>query len=626
MIYRLSLLLVVWGSSISLLGVILAAPGLNIPLDDWARTAPWSGVRFVDQGLEVQVDDQWWRLRSIEGVETSELFAHAKRAFGSRWEKRIVEDIVEVLVEAGVRPTRRVDLELENLDREQRVSKNVEMTRDNRERAKRTFGSEEKQVARVQRPHAKKPDRRYKFLASRIMGNSGQRELSTEAAARDLDQLEAHLFAEYPYLGLTDVDVKAALDTLRLGLKKGIALDEFGIQLVKFLALLGDGHTRLRGANRLYEETGFLPFILVEAQQGWIGVKEDRSGPAIADYPIITHIDGIKLVKWLQAASKYVAKGSPQFTRSNSARMLRWIQQVRRELGVKETSKIVVKARRLDGKSVTRTLELADRRPLHGVWPQEGSRLLGDQWGYLRIPSMSSNPDKLQRIDDHMSEFRDTRGLVIDVRGNRGGSRRILRRLAPYFLSEDHPAFVANVARVRSSQAGATVSGLSDRFLLPTDHFDGSTDEGKCVAALAARFAPKELLPLATSSAWHYLVLKREDNPAAYPYRKPVVVLCDNDGFSATDIFVGALECLPQVVVVGTATAGGSGRSRPLKLVESGLELQLSTMASYRPNGSLYDGVGVAPDIEVLPDAADLYGASDRMLEAAIKALKSNQQ
>ena len=34
-----------------------------------------------------------------------------------------------------------------------------------------------------------------------------------------------------------------------------------------------------------------------------------------------------------------------------------------------------------------------------------------------------------------MDDFRDTRGLVIDVRDNPGGSRHALRRLLPYLMA-----------------------------------------------------------------------------------------------------------------------------------------------------------------------------------------------
>jgi C-terminal processing protease CtpA/Prc len=45
-------------------------------------------------------------------------------------------------------------------------------------------------------------------------------------------------------------------------------------------------------------------------------------------------------------------------------------------------------------------------------------------------------------------------------------------------------------------------------------------------------------------------------------------------------------------------------------------------MASFRPDGKLYDGNGVTPDVLVEPHAADWIGRTDTMLEAALKRLR----
>jgi C-terminal processing protease CtpA/Prc len=77
---------------------------------------------------------------------------------------------------------------------------------------------------------------------------------------------------------------------------------------------------------------------------------------------------------------------------------------------------------------------------------------------------------------------------------------------------------------------------------------------------------------------------------------------------------------MPPVTLVGTASGGGSGRKEPHRLAHSGLVVELSSMASFRPDGLLYDGRGVEPDVVVEPAAADFLGATDSVLEKA-KAL-----
>ncbi len=73
----------------------------------------------------------------------------------------------------------------------------------------------------------------------------------------------------------------------------------------------------------------------------------------------------------------------------------------------------------------------------------------------------------------------------------------------------------------------------------------------------------------------------------------------------AADIFLGAFQGWRNVTLLGTRSGGGRGRARGITLSRSRLPLQFSTMASFRPDGKLYDGRGVAPDVEAAPAAAD---------------------
>ena len=60
-----------------------------------------------------------------------------------------------------------------------------------------------------------------------------------------------------------------------------------------------------------------------------------------------------------------------------------------------------------------------------------------------------------------------------------------------------------------------------------------------------------------------------------------------------------------------------SGRYREIRLPRSGITIQLSSMASFQPDGRTYDGHGVDPDIMVRPIATDYIEDTDTMLDAA---------
>lgn len=158
---------------------------------------------------------------------------------------------------------------------------------------------------------------------------------------------------------------------------------------------------------------------------------------------------------------------------------------------------------------------------------------------------------------------------------------------------------------------------LADRFLYPAEWSGWSKPQREAIARFASSFKPQWIVPEGQFSDWHYMALDRTTNKKAFHYDRPVVVLIDSGCFSATDIFASALKGRRNITVMGTRTGGGSGRVRPIELSASGLTVLASSMVSYRGDGTLYDGEGVAPDVTVLPAAADYLDTSDTLLDAA---------
>ncbi|MBL8693734.1 MAG: hypothetical protein JNJ88_06505 [Planctomycetes bacterium] len=129
---------------------------------------------------------------------------------------------------------------------------------------------------------------------------------------------------------------------------------------------------------------------------------------------------------------------------------MRYIEHLRKQPGRPPSPQVEVSLESEDGRS-KRTVHLAisDTKPTYGEWPRRESGLLKDGIGYLRIARMESEPALLDGVDRWMSQFRGSRGLVIDVRGNGGGSRDALLRLFPYFMAPGKPPAIVNVSALR---------------------------------------------------------------------------------------------------------------------------------------------------------------------------------
>jgi C-terminal processing protease CtpA/Prc len=156
------------------------------------------------------------------------------------------------------------------------------------------------------------------------------------------------------------------------------------------------------------------------------------------------------------------------------------------------------------------------------------------------------------------------------------------------------------------------------------ESWEGWTPEERAaIARFKETFTPEWVPPEDDFSEWHYLVMSRRTNPDAFVYGRPVILLLDENSFSATDIFVSAFKGWHDVTLVGTPSGGGSARQVATRLPVSGLSINLASMASFQWNGRLHDGNGTEPDVLVHPAAEYfLRGGRDTVLERALQALR----
>ena len=96
----------------------------------------------------------------------------------------------------------------------------------------------------------------------------------------------------------------------------------------------------------------------------------------------------------------------------------------------------------------------------------------------------------------------------------------------------------------------------------------------------------------------------------------------DEKCFSATDIFVGAFKGWSNVTLVGQPSGGGSARRQSFVLPKSQIRIDCASMASFQPNGKLYDIHGILPDVVVERSPGYfLNDGEDSLLEKAIELI-----
>ncbi|MGI9518371.1 MAG: S41 family peptidase [Pirellulaceae bacterium] len=580
----------------------------NSSQPDYPKWSAFTNARVGDdEKVMVEYEGEWVELMCFHGQSTDAIVDFAKERVGEKWKERIIEDLVQLIRLMGEEIDEETNIVIRAEDGHDQMI-DVTMTRGNRNRL-------------ISAQHALEdgPRRRRPVPRPVLRGRLGGDELTME-----LQTFQNQLEAQFAYYEANDVDLDALIaDTLARN-PEGMTRDELSLEITRLLGHFIDGHARASG---LPDAEHFLPFIVEASGDRFVAFHADRESLVNDDFPFITKIDGEPIQQWLESFDPLICLGSDQYRRNAQVGWLRDIGFARKLMGAERTDEpLEVELVNDAGETTSVTLDVADRFPRRGAWPRTiDSSILDDHnIGYLRLNAMDDESKPL--VEKWMPEFRETDGLIIDVRGNGGGSREALVELAPYLMTADDQPRIGNVCKYRLYDEFGEHHLSSARFVYRRDSSRFGDDERAAIDWFMGDFQPQWEPPADKFSEWHYLVFSKTEDDPRYDYTKPVIILMDERCFSATDIFLGSFKGWPNVTLVGQASGGGSARSQSFELPLSDLRVRCASMASFQPNGKLYDTNGVEPDVN-LEREPDYYlnSGRDSFLEKAIEIIQSNQ-
>jgi hypothetical protein len=456
-------------------------------------------------------------------------------------------------------------------------------------------------------------------LSSGLIVAQSDRPLEPAAVERALSVFQSALDERWSYRHANGANFDSAIAALRTKAGDGLSVDELGLELHRILALGIDGHSGVVG----YRLPGkrFLPFLIEPLGDRFVAIAADHSAFLADGFPFVTEIDGRNLGEWCRAAVVIVPKGSPQLLRYRSVSVLRNLEFVRGLMGLPQRDSVDVVLARDDGAAQKMlTLPVANASPSYGTWPRDSSRVLPGNVGYLRLPNMVKEFTD-REIRTWMPRFRNTIGLIVDVRDNNGGDRDALLLLYSFLAVPGDPPRVFTAAAYRLHPAHPDSHLATNHRMFRKDAPEWSDAQRRAVAAFAGSFKPKWELPTGQFSAWHYMALARLDDPMVYHYARPTVVLLNGRCFSATDIFLAGLKGMKNVTLLGSPSAGGSAFTQEVEIGDTPIRLRIGSMASFQADGRLFDGYGITPDIVVEPTPDYFIGGADRVLAEAIRRL-----
>lgn len=195
-------------------------------------------------------------------------------------------------------------------------------------------------------------------------------------------------------------------------------------------------------------------------------------------------------------------------------------------------------------------------------------QVLPDNIGYINISSFTP-PQLTNDFQTILNYFANTKGVIIDVRHNMGGSADNSNRFLAYLISSDFP------------------------------------------------------VPEAYSN--HQLIPQEPIKPNGYKFSKPIVVLINGVSYSEAERFTVMMTQLENVTSVGDTTGGGSAGSNGVRdeiLLPSGRIVHVGTIDFRRYDGKPWEWIGIEPDIRITNSKENLRKSIDNQLEYAIGLLK----
>ena len=344
----------------------------------------------------------------------------------------------------------------------------------------------------------------------------------------------------------------------------------FSLASYAFLVRLNNSHTGFSDRALLDEAGAGHGFEVRHLEDRWVIIESERPGLEPGD--VIVAVNGQPIDAFYQEVARYISASTERY------RQRRLFYMWNRYLFPLQYTVTLD-----DGRSVAidRRGELIDpRRTLQteGRWLEPG------KIAYIRVPSWDK-PRFQERALELLEEYADADGLVIDVRRNNGGSSPIsfvsaLMERPWHWWAESTPIDFA----IFSYFAERGRSGYSD-FERP-------------------------------HMAWPASV---QEPDSAYLGR--IVILVDEGCHSACEDFTMPFKDNGRATIVGRATAGSSGQPYSASLGD-GMRVVVGAKREYFPDGSRFEGVGIAPDVSVEPTVADIRAGRDVELEAALKLLR----
>ncbi len=342
---------------------------------------------------------------------------------------------------------------------------------------------------------------------------------------------------------------------------------------------------RLRNAHSWYfdklapePENGSLSFSLLELGDEWV-VNRDVSD-ILQSGDAVFSIGGKHPSEWCKELEPYtgLANRISQNIRTNHA-LSYFISNATIEVEIEDRNncrKTVILPRLTRNDDRLRTTTQPSET--EGKWLRDG------KVAYIRIPSFAE-PKYEKRALEFVKEYRQAQALIIDVRGNGGGStpsqltKQLMDRPYRWWVERSrHPEWLWK------RHGGGDIRFAEDYQY--------------------AEWRPNWQEPANESER----------------YKGRLILLTDRYVGSAAEDFIMPFKDNGRATIIGERTWGSTGQPIFRHFGED-IQIGIGSIRAYLPNGEPFEGIGIIPDIGVEYTREDIYNKRDAVLDKALELI-----
>jgi carboxyl-terminal processing protease len=379
--------------------------------------------------------------------------------------------------------------------------------------------------------------------------------------------------------GAPDLDFDQAFDAYINEIARTDDRRSFDLATMALLAKLHNGHTKF-GDEWLWAQSGNRTGLVVAFEGGqWVVINSRRTG--IPSGSVITSIDGEPIEHFYTSRSVYISASSDRATRN--------------DLFFRETLfPRIFDVGLASGKTVQ--VNLADAG---GPWENP---VLPKQWpdgvAYHRITSFGEPTFENDAIE-FLTSHQQAKAIILDVRNNGGGSTPS-KLLDALILKPYKDWNLLSAMSIGLLKLYAAMDDSIDAKTNPEGH--GFADGMHSYFQRPMFYKPGGLI-----------------TPSATPiYTGKLIVLADQNCASACEDFLMPLKVTGRATIIGDVTYGSSGQPKIISY-GNGMTLKVSAKRMIFGDGTPFEGVGIKPDIELVPTVQQLTAHIDPVLAKALE-------